>query len=66
MQCADIFFLRADICQLGLDQRKARRARRGAGWGGAGRAALARAPPALPLALRSPDARQRPRAPGAC
>jgi tyrosyl-tRNA synthetase len=22
MQCADIFFLRADICQLGLDQRK--------------------------------------------
>merc|ERR1719498_511460 len=22
MQCADIFFLKADICQLGLDQRK--------------------------------------------
>lgn len=22
MQCADIFYLRADICQLGLDQRK--------------------------------------------
>eukprot|EP00948_MAST-09A_sp_MAST-9A-sp1_P000253 g253.t1 len=22
MQCADVFFLRADICQLGLDQRK--------------------------------------------
>ncbi|MEL7343222.1 MAG: tyrosine--tRNA ligase, partial [Bacteroidota bacterium] len=22
MQCADIFFLRADICQLGMDQRK--------------------------------------------
>ena len=22
MQCADIFFLRADVCQLGLDQRK--------------------------------------------
>lgn len=25
MQCADIFFLRADICQLGMDQRKVRR-----------------------------------------
>lgn len=24
MQCADIFFLRADICQLGMDQRKVR------------------------------------------
>lgn len=24
MQCADIFFLKADICQLGMDQRKAR------------------------------------------
>ncbi|VAI88071.1 unnamed protein product [Triticum turgidum subsp. durum] len=23
MQCADIFFLKADICQLGMDQRKA-------------------------------------------
>lgn len=22
MQCADIFFLKADICQLGMDQRK--------------------------------------------
>jgi len=22
MQCADIFFLEADVCQLGLDQRK--------------------------------------------
>jgi len=22
MQCADIFFLKADVCQLGLDQRK--------------------------------------------
>jgi tyrosyl-tRNA synthetase len=22
MQCADVFFLKADICQLGLDQRK--------------------------------------------
>jgi len=22
MQCTDIFFLEADICQLGLDQRK--------------------------------------------
>ena len=22
MQCTDIFFLRADICQLGVDQRK--------------------------------------------
>jgi tyrosyl-tRNA synthetase len=22
MQCADIFFLKADICQLGVDQRK--------------------------------------------
>ena len=22
MQCTDIFFLKADICQLGLDQRK--------------------------------------------
>jgi hypothetical protein len=26
MQCADIFFLKADICQLGMDQRKARNA----------------------------------------
>ena len=24
MQCTDIFFLRADICQLGVDQRKVR------------------------------------------
>jgi len=24
MQCADVFFLRADICQLGMDQRKVR------------------------------------------
>ena len=23
-QCADVFFLKADICQLGLDQRKVR------------------------------------------
>ena len=22
MQCADIFFLKADVCQLGMDQRK--------------------------------------------
>ena len=22
MQCADVFFLKADICQLGMDQRK--------------------------------------------
>jgi tyrosyl-tRNA synthetase len=22
MQCADVFYLKADICQLGLDQRK--------------------------------------------
>jgi tyrosyl-tRNA synthetase len=22
MQCADIFYLKADVCQLGLDQRK--------------------------------------------
>ncbi len=22
MQCADVFFLQADICQLGMDQRK--------------------------------------------
>ena len=22
MQCTDIFFLKADICQLGMDQRK--------------------------------------------
>lgn len=22
MQCSDIFFLKADICQLGMDQRK--------------------------------------------
>jgi tyrosyl-tRNA synthetase len=25
MQCTDIFFLRADICQLGVDQRKVHR-----------------------------------------
>lgn len=25
MQCADIFFLKADICQLGMDQRKVRK-----------------------------------------
>ncbi|CAM9693071.1 unnamed protein product, partial [Ectocarpus sp. 13 AM-2016] len=25
MQCADVFFLKADICQLGLDQRKVKR-----------------------------------------
>eukprot|EP00968_Pinguiococcus_pyrenoidosus_P017818 scaffold1803_cov261-Pinguiococcus_pyrenoidosus.AAC.5 len=24
MQCADIFYLKADICQLGMDQRKVR------------------------------------------
>ena len=24
IQCADIFFLKADICQLGMDQRKVR------------------------------------------
>lgn len=24
LQCADVFFLKADICQLGLDQRKVR------------------------------------------
>ena len=24
-QCADVFFLKADICQLGLDQRKVRK-----------------------------------------
>ena len=24
MQCTDIFFLKADICQLGVDQRKVR------------------------------------------
>ena len=24
MQCADVFFLKADICQLGMDQRKVR------------------------------------------
>lgn len=24
LQCADIFFLKADICQLGMDQRKVR------------------------------------------
>jgi tyrosyl-tRNA synthetase len=29
MQAADIFFLKADICQLGMDQRKVRRGR----WG---------------------------------
>ena len=34
MQCTDIFFLRADICQLGVDQRKV-----GAGGSG-GRSAL--------------------------
>jgi hypothetical protein len=28
MQCADIFFLKADICQLGMDQRKARAMRK--------------------------------------
>ena len=28
MQCTDIFFLRADICQLGVDQRKVRTPRR--------------------------------------
>ena len=25
MQCTDVFFLRADVCQLGVDQRKVRR-----------------------------------------
>ena len=25
MQCTDVFFLKADICQLGVDQRKVRR-----------------------------------------
>ena len=29
MQCADIFFLKADICQLGMDQRKVRLGGRG-------------------------------------
>lgn len=24
-QCADVFFLKADICQLGMDQRKVRK-----------------------------------------
>ena len=24
MQCTDIFFLKADVCQLGVDQRKVR------------------------------------------
>lgn len=27
MQCTDVFFLRADVCQLGVDQRKVRRRR---------------------------------------
>lgn len=29
MQCADVFFLKADICQLGMDQRKVRERRDG-------------------------------------
>ncbi len=35
MQCADIFFLKADICQLGMDQRKVRLGGcegKGGGW----------------------------------
>lgn len=35
MQCADIFFLKADICQLGMDQRKVRLSK-GNGGGGKG------------------------------